>query len=89
MDDMHPKSPAIDEKTLTIKGLIVVCDDPSFLVDKNGLTSAQTDLTLDPEDADLLEEEKPIYLCTRCKAEIGGALEKRGAKIRRLSKPKA
>ena len=31
--DMHPRAPEIDEKTLTIKGLIVICDPPKFVAD--------------------------------------------------------
>jgi hypothetical protein len=60
LSDMHPKAPEIDEKTMTIKGLLPICEAPAFVVD----------------DGDEL-----AYLCTRCKKDVGGALEKQGAKI--------
>jgi hypothetical protein len=30
LNDMHPKVPVIVEKTQTIKGLMVICDTPTF-----------------------------------------------------------
>ena len=66
---MHPRVPELDEKTMTIKGLLITCDTPTYLV--GGIE-------------DLSENEK--FLCARCKKEIGGALEKNGAKISKLKK---
>ena len=38
LQEMHPKAPEIDEKTMFIKGLIPICEDPTFLVeDEDGL----------------------------------------------------
>jgi hypothetical protein len=31
--DMHPKAPEIDEKTLTVKGLLAICEPPKFVAD--------------------------------------------------------
>lgn len=31
--DMHPRAPEVDEKTLTIKGLLAICEPPTFVAD--------------------------------------------------------
>ena len=31
--DMHPRTPQINEKTLTIEGLIVICEEPMYVAD--------------------------------------------------------
>jgi hypothetical protein len=62
--EMHPRVPEIDEKTMTIKGLLITCESPTYVV--GGVV-------------DLDDDQK--YLCARCKKEIGGALEKNGAKF--------
>jgi hypothetical protein len=58
--DMHPRAPEICEKTLTVKGLLAICEPPTFVVD---------------------DGEELAYLCARCKDEVGGALERSGAKV--------
>jgi hypothetical protein len=67
---MHPRAPEIDEETLTIKGLIEVCEAPVFMISDNPLFEG-------------------TYLCARCRKDVGGALEAKGAKIRPLPEPKA
>ena len=78
LEDMHPKAPKIDEKSLHIEGLIPICEPPIFVVTDDR-----------PTDDDLLSEDDQVsyvgaYLCARCKVDVGGALEKQGAKITRL-----
>jgi len=33
LHDMHPRAPEIDEKTLHIKGLIPICEAPTYVAD--------------------------------------------------------
>lgn len=68
LKDMHPRAPEIDEKTFTIKGLIIICDSPKYVAD---------------------DGEELAYLCERCRKEVGGSLEARGAKIRPIGQTKA
>ena len=69
--DMHPRVPELDEKTMTIKGLLITCDTPTYTV--GGIRDLDEDMK---------------FLCNRCKKEIGGALEKNGAKISKLKTAK-
>lgn len=80
LEDMHPKAPKVSEKTLTIEGLIPICEPPVFVVTDDR-----------PTDDDLLVADDQVsyvgaYLCARCKLDVGGALEKQGATIKKIRK---
>jgi len=68
LKEMHPRTPKIDEKTLTIEGLIPICEEPLYVV----------------EHWDQRARDDVTYLCARCKVDVGGSLESQGAKITRL-----
>jgi hypothetical protein len=66
---MHPKVPKITKQE-TIEGLLPICDDARWVLKPKG----------DPQ----AEPHETVFLCTRCKEQVGGIWLKNGYEARAL-----